>query len=226
MGRWIVEDWGKTNKGWICPAAPERKPSKRDPWPGGPYLDDAYAGTVNTAWQGELSWSFPLFKGINLRERRAGSYEANTWIGGGFYIGDGNVLKVILTEGFATDAQIQDASTTPVLGDAVSMQAHGAWSSGWGYHGPEEIDLPPQNLKFGWGGNNDYPFYGMRAFCIPRHGSPPSIVQTNFPATSKLPGAINLSFADGHVQQTRLESLWQLTWHRDWKTPQKRPGLP
>jgi len=42
----------------------------------------------------------------------------------------------------------------------------------------------------------------------------------------KLPGAINVSFWDGHVEQVKLEGLWQLYWHRDYVPPAKRPGLP
>jgi prepilin-type processing-associated H-X9-DG protein len=40
-----------------------------------------------------------------------------------------------------------------------------------------------------------------------------------------LPGAINVSFYDGHVEQVKLERLWQLSWHRDYVPPPKRPGL-
>jgi len=33
----------------------------------------------------------------------------------------------------------------------------------------------------------------------------------------------NFSFADGHAEAVKLESLWSLYWHRDWKTPTMRP---
>jgi prepilin-type processing-associated H-X9-DG protein len=65
----------------------------------------------------------------------------------------------------------------------------------------------------------------MSAFAIPRHGSRPNPVPTNHPPTSRLPGAVNMSFWDGHVEKVQLERLWQLTWHRNYQPPAKRPGL-
>jgi prepilin-type processing-associated H-X9-DG protein len=66
----------------------------------------------------------------------------------------------------------------------------------------------------------------MSLLTIPRHGSRPNNVPRNYPSTSILPGAINVSFIDGHAQAVRLEALWQLAWHRDYQPPAKRPGLP
>jgi prepilin-type processing-associated H-X9-DG protein len=66
---------------------------------------------------------------------------------------------------------------------------------------------------------------GMSVLTIPRHGSRPHRVPTEHPATQPLPGAINVSFYDGHVELVKLERLWQLQWHRDYRPPPKRPGL-
>src|SRR3954471_14176748 len=51
MGQWQFQEWGKTNKGWICPAARVKPPSKRkvSPW-FGKLPDDLYSGSVDTAW--------------------------------------------------------------------------------------------------------------------------------------------------------------------------------
>ncbi|NBQ23444.1 MAG: hypothetical protein EBU26_04115 [Verrucomicrobia bacterium] len=38
------------------------------------------------------------------------------------------------------------------------------------------------------------------------------------------PNGINMAFADNHVELVRLERLWDLTWHRNWRVPDKRPG--
>ena len=65
----------------------------------------------------------------------------------------------------------------------------------------------------------------MGLFAIPRHGSPSDKVSTNHPPNLPLPGAINVAFFDGHVEQVKLDRLWQLTWHRDYRPPDKRPGL-
>jgi prepilin-type processing-associated H-X9-DG protein len=65
----------------------------------------------------------------------------------------------------------------------------------------------------------------MGLFTIPRHGSRPSNVPQDFDVKNKLPGAVNVVFYDGHAETAQLERLWQLNWHRNWRTPQKRPGL-
>jgi prepilin-type processing-associated H-X9-DG protein len=56
------------------------------------------------------------------------------------------------------------------------------------------------------------------------------IDETGFPPRrfnpqNKLPGAINMSFYDGHVEQVKLDRLWSLDWHKDYVAPLKRPGL-
>jgi hypothetical protein len=50
-------------------------------------------------------------------------------------------------------------------------------------------------------------------------------VTTNQSPKARLPGSINVSFYDDHVEAVPLEGLWQLEWHQGWKTPAKRPGL-
>lgn len=88
-----------------------------------------------------------------------------------------------------------------------------------------ETDLTATNLQTGvWTTALDQPL-GMATLTIPRHGSGPVQVPTSQPPSAKLPGSINLSFYDGHVATTPLESLWQQEWHKGWVTPKKRPGL-
>jgi prepilin-type processing-associated H-X9-DG protein len=41
-----------------------------------------------------------------------------------------------------------------------------------------------------------------------------------------MPGTINVSFADGHVEQVKLDELWSFTWSRVFVPTSKRPGLP
>ena len=65
---------------------------------------------------------------------------------------------------------------------------------------------------------------GIGAFVIPRHGGRPSPVPTSHPASARLPGAINMNFYDGSVAHVQLEKLWQLTWHKNWVAPDRRPG--
>jgi prepilin-type processing-associated H-X9-DG protein len=88
---------------------------------------------------------------------------------------------------------------------------------------PRATDLPATDLQTGQQKGTYVP--GMSLLTIPRHGSRPSRISTDHPATALLPGAINVSFYDGHAEQVKLERLWQLQWHRDYKPPRKRPGL-
>ena len=69
---------------------------------------------------------------------------------------------------------------------------------------------------------------GENLIAIPRHGSDSrsEFDPSKEPANQHLPGAINVSFFDGHGEQVKVERLWQLYWHKDYQPPAKRPGLP
>lgn len=115
---------------------------------------------------------------------------------------------------FRTEGDIQDTSRAPVFADGLHYW--GVW--------PQATDLPAANLETGRTPSGGWT-YGMSLLTIPRHGSRPSPVPVKFDAKNALPGAINAAFYDGHVEQVKLERLWQLYWHRDYAPPPKRPGL-
>lgn len=222
--QWLDQEWGMTNKAWICPEAPER-PAKARKAP--PYVYPGnleYPGSVNTAWA--YSDTPGWWTGYIPRKppylHRAGSYAINSWLQGGWWWGMSVDLKdARSTFGYSKEEQIDDPSNTPVFGDGVGTPWGGF---GWGgIFAPLASDFPAQNLEFGLGAPG---FAAMEMFCIPRHGSRPTPVPSNQPASAKLPGAINMSFFDGHVEMVKLERLWQLKWHRNYKVPEKRPGLP
>ena len=48
-------------------------------------------------------------------------------------------------------------------------------------------------------------------------------MSTNHPASSKLPGAINIAFYDGHVETAKLERLWSRRLAE--AAVKRRPGL-
>jgi prepilin-type N-terminal cleavage/methylation domain-containing protein/prepilin-type processing-associated H-X9-DG protein len=205
---WWYEEWGKTNTTWICPAAPFRKPGA-DANPG-PL--SSFAGTVNSAWimrhPDPVYWGKPY----DPSDQRTGSYALNNWLGGGLWgPGWGGVLDPLHV--FRNDGEVQNTARTPVLADAVNF-----W---WLW--PNATDTPPKNLAtadYHWIVSN-----GMAPLCIPRHGSRPASIPTNFPPQNRLPGAINLSFYDGHAETVKLDNLWQLYWHRNYQPPVRRPLL-
>ena len=66
---------------------------------------------------------------------------------------------------------------------------------------------------------------GLLRIAIPRHAwSLNKAAITRFDRKNPLPGAINVGFADNHVELVKLEQLWNLHWTKAWTPPAKRPG--
>jgi len=122
-----------------------------------------------------------------------GSYGLNGWCYSGFGPGDY----------FNKENTIRSPSLTPYFSDSV-------WVDGW----PASTDVSTADLYDGGDGNS------MQRLCIARHGlnpvNAPRRAPTGAPPASLLPGRINVSFADGHTEAARLNSLWQFTWSRNW----------
>lgn len=133
-------------------------------------------------------------------------YQGSYALNGYFYTDDIYSEKKLR---FLTETDVQIPVKTPFFADAI-------WVDFW----PHETDLPARNLfdgdKFNGG--------GISRIAIPRHMASLSAASKNFNPKDKLPGAINLSFADNHVETVRLENLWGLYWNKLWQPPAKRPG--
>jgi prepilin-type processing-associated H-X9-DG protein len=110
---------------------------------------------------------------------------------------------------FKTEATILQPAKTPFFADAI-------WVDAW----PLVTDLPAKSLFDG----DKFVGGGLSRIAIPRHSATLSAASRNFNPKSTLPGAVNISFADNHVENVKLERLWQLTWHAQWVPPAKRPG--
>ena len=109
---------------------------------------------------------------------------------------------------FGNDSTMSSPSMTPFFADS-------AWVDAW----PHETDRPATDLINGQSGD------GLSRFTIPRHAAARKAAVSNFNAKNQLPGGINISFGDNHVELVKLEKLWQLTWTATWQAPAKRPGL-
>jgi prepilin-type N-terminal cleavage/methylation domain-containing protein len=57
---------------------------------------------------------------------------------------------------------------------------------------------------------------GMGCCTILRHGGPTASASVPYHFPQPLPGAINMSFDDGHTELVRLKGLWQYDWHLNW----------
>lgn len=193
---------GESGEAWICPSAPFRGIKGTQPTNPNPGSTTSWnrgwgwLGTVDSAWSSMQTQG----EYVNGEEKittsaRHGSYGVNSWLG------NGN------PGGFLSESEVRFPATTPLIADSIGSRPPP----------PRETDLPPADLVNGvWG--------GMGSFALPRHGARPGRIPTAYPSSERLPGAINTSFYDGSVSHVPIEKLWQLTWHKDWVTPDPRPG--
>ena len=65
----------------------------------------------------------------------------------------------------------------------------------------------------------------MKRITKARHGSGGGAKAGNVNglAVAKLPGAINMGFADGHAETVPFRNLWNYYWHKEW-TPSTVPN--
>jgi prepilin-type processing-associated H-X9-DG protein len=116
---------------------------------------------------------------------------------------------------FLKPSNIKVTTLTPVFFDEV-------WVDTWPLSTKNiQADIPARNLytgDFTTGGP------GINRETIPRHGSKaPGSAPRNWPPGVALPGAINMSFADGHAQLVNIQNLWSFYWSLDWAPPSTRP---
>jgi prepilin-type processing-associated H-X9-DG protein len=215
LGKTLVGDWwvrtvGDPSQNWICPDAPLQNTSYSNPMPEYDYS----FGTVSSPWVGGTD----AFAGGDVQQSgrfNAGSYALNAWLirAPPLWLRDYHV-NAGWTHYFLTETNIREPFSTPLLADGVSI---GVWplpTNGPPFH-PSSGTVLYDNL-----------YLGMEVVLIARHGGRPGKVPDSWPASAPLPGGVNISLFDGHVQQVRLDDLWQLQWTVDWKAPAKRPGLP
>lgn len=102
---------------------------------------------------------------------------------------------------YKVESDITSPSRTPFFADAI-------WVDAW----PLTNDVPARNLfdgdKFAGG--------GISRITIPRHAAALSAASKSFNPKDRLPGSVNVGFADNHVEPVRLEGLWSLYWHKNW----------
>ncbi len=192
---WWTNESGRSELGWLCPGAAV----VGKPW--NPTAKADVPGTYRSAWSYELDHP--------MGRIRVGSYGVNGWLlmtspvwefGGPLYG----------VQAFWTESAISQSASTPLLADSIAD-----------YNFPGATDTPPTDLVPTTLTGGGY----MQFFVIPRHGSRPNRVPTNWPRDEPLPGAVNVSFFDGHAQPVKLDDLWQLYWHKNYQPPAKRPGL-
>jgi prepilin-type N-terminal cleavage/methylation domain-containing protein/prepilin-type processing-associated H-X9-DG protein len=151
-------------------------------------------GAADLAW----TWYTPA------TNRYVGSYALNGWLYDKATYGGAAHPEFMMSK----QSMIQRPSQTPVFCDAV-------WVDMW----PLETDPPSDDLYYGMPIDS-----GMPRCTIARHATAnPAAAPRVFDTSQRLPGALNMSMADGHVELVKLEDLWQCCWHLNWVPPAARP---
>jgi prepilin-type N-terminal cleavage/methylation domain-containing protein len=166
------------------------------------YVNPNYAGAgaCDTAWV--WNQSKPWLQG---------SYAINGWFysstGAGAWLANQNEI----VNYFNREGNVQKPSLTPIFADSI-----------WVDFEPMETDRPNLNLYLCGGWVNPA---AMERIVTPRHGwKNPKLAPTSHPVAQILPGGIDIGIIDGHVEQPKLEMLWNYSWHLNWVVPNPRPG--
>ena len=170
--------------------------------PTAPYNPKKAAGSATTAWV----WGSEMRPGTK-QPRWTGSYALNGWMYAGDWP-DGAGLFPKVKNAFRAESDIVSSSTTPVFCDAM-------WVDAW----PQEKDRPAANVLEGDTSANA----GLSRIVLARHGTGPGSVPKSLAKNARIPGSINLVFADGHAGPVLNERLWDLTWHKNWTNGVQRP---
>ncbi len=108
---------------------------------------------------------------------------------------------------FKDDASVTTPTLTPMFTD-------GPWKDGW----PSETDGPAKDLY--WGNLTSGIGKEMGRFTILRHGGKTArgsvTITTAAQLNSQQSGGIDVAFADGHAEFTKLPNLWNYSWHHNW----------
>lgn len=197
IGKWFRGAGnGPLRRSWICPSAPPNKKVI--------LMENStsviWEGAVDAAWMiiGGKPPTDPTYS--DDASFSTGSYGANWWLV------DGDSSRTSLS--WFNESQIEYPSRTPILADSISYAIIG------------RADNLPSSDIITAGRRDD-----LASVAIPRHGNRPKHIPGAWPISKPLPGAVNVSFVDGHVELVRPDSIWQFYWHHGYRPPSKRPGL-
>jgi prepilin-type N-terminal cleavage/methylation domain-containing protein/prepilin-type processing-associated H-X9-DG protein len=174
-------------------------PSTKNPIPRS-QASDPVAGRVDETWYWTASGN----------TNHWGSYMINGWFyAGGWTKGISGVDDPSReVNAFRKESLVTHPAQSPLFTDSI-------WVDAW----PRETDRPWPNLVTGAVSSGAG---SMTRVMIARHKRP-NPVPTALNTGGRLPGAINISFFDGHAATVNLEDLWTLYWHNQWVPPATRP---
>jgi len=180
-----------------CPLAPFKNP---------PALNQNVNGKADAAWNWALS-----------SPNYSSSYGINKWLEPAAMAGGMGNTSADPTGVYPTLTSVRQPTMVPMFMDAA-----------WINLDPTEGDSPARNLYDPLNGTSPTAGSavneGMPRCCVARHGGRSAGgAPRNVPAGAVLPGMINMGFVDGHVEEVKLQNLWQYYWHLNWATPATRP---
>ncbi len=140
-------------------------------------------------------WYWNVYGDTNM----VGSYSINGWL---YYWDTRTEIATWISASdapkfFQKDTSVQQSALTPFFFDCI-------WPDTW----PKMTDLPPADL---FNGNVNT---ALGRCVIDRHPTPK---RTTARSGQRLPGAINMSFVDGHAEKLPLQKIKTVLWHRDYK---------
>jgi prepilin-type N-terminal cleavage/methylation domain-containing protein len=163
---------------------------------------DRWSGTADCEW----FWPAPTTSYYGSYAMNGWLYDTNNY---GYSGGAAAHPEYLMNR----ESMVQRPSQTPMFADCTFVDV-----------APLETDSPGRDLYGDGLGNQNAE---MRRCTIPRHGGfNPARAPRDFDPSQRMPGAINLSMTDGHVELSRLENLWNCYWHYDWTPPVARPRGP
>ncbi len=172
--------------------------------PADPRLNDFVRGSAANAW----SWFSTAAHATN------GSYGINGWFYPSAITSQDSGGDDSIPNYFPKDTAVQHPTSTPLFVDSVWPDM---WPTPDDQPSPDLFQLSPTELPNGG---------GMTLATLARHGVAPSGAFSDVDTGQPFPGSVNVGFADGHVESSRLDNLWLYTWSATYTPPAKRPGLP
>jgi len=169
---------------------------------------DSYRGSAESPW----TYTDPV-TGATI----PGSYAVNGYLGLGRNYKGTKEANFKPKNVFSSQPTVRKPALTPVFSDAVY------WNCGL-----EETDSPSRNLYEPEGNvATADTFKRILTQFIARYGDFPAADAPRQLSSDTLPGAINITFVDGHAENVPLENLWTLYWHKNWdpnKVPSPHPS--
>jgi prepilin-type N-terminal cleavage/methylation domain-containing protein/prepilin-type processing-associated H-X9-DG protein len=164
------------------------------PYKGNPGGLSNPSGTADQAWIWTVS-----------TPEYSSSYGYNSWLAGSI-----TRTNIYPNGPYKNDSVVQFPTQTPMFMDAY-----------WINCDPIESDSPSTGTSGSgydlYNGDAQNTEEGMARVTVARHGgAAASAAPRNLAKGSPLPGAINMGFTDGHVENVKLENLWTFYWHKGW----------